>query len=1116
MIAPRLFFLAVAVLSAVPLLAQPAQMDVYVSTGDNHFLGSSLPIDSPASIEATFDLFKNVNHTRRVYWRGLEEATWVASMHARPENPRYHSLWTWMQFLYANVHPDELAVKAAHSRGMEIWGVGTMWDWGGPADTPTFGDYPFPFESKLKLEHPEWAAMDKHGVRRQGGPIELAYPAARKALVDLHVQETLKAGYDGITFLTYAENYSMRFQDEFGYSDPIVEDFKKLHHVDLRSEGFKRGASREDWLRLRGCYVTAYLRELRAALQSHGKKLGVIINGNDAHSPLTWNVPELMKTAGSQYMDVETWVRDGLVENLTVYGNCARNAQLKTVEDLLFLCRQTKVEVNVMTSSPQDPGWNDLRSKHVSPVMAVSDDAQHLARGFITEQPPEAVKSDDLWLRLKALQQIMDGKLTTKLSDLAPLVKSTHLIERRMAVQSLAKLKMPEAVALVEPALDDDENGVRCAAALALGELRDPHALQPLLKAVVAHGNHMLVECCIVALHKLYPLPANDLAQVVKTGKTTVERMVAMRSLMPFATQEQMPVIRAAMDDKDSFTAYAATEAMGNIRKTNGNVFPLVQQLCNRDGGLAARAAVSLGVLASRNDPVLATVRARMLAALKLDFERFGTGCWRNDADWGWRPVGNAIRAFGEEGEAVLRELRDQRMDLKLAENAWKTMDLHQQPNTFSEVDERQNEEAYSHRPKAGDERAMKPEKLPTGRQLHVNPQTGDDKADGVTGPVKSIAQAVRLAAAGDTIHLAPLRFYESVDLSLKHGSLGRPITVDGHGAVLDGSEPVTSQEWTAAGNGLFKKQHLIKRIDDAIVTRFFFVWNGRMNHMGRTSKGTKAPFKKPDDLLPGEWTYVAADDTFYVRIEPGRNLDEANIRYPERSSGVIESISGSHLVVRNTISTHVYNDGYNIHGMTRDCRFENIASIDCGDDGFSAHDDCECLIDGFVSIGNSTGLTDTVDSVTRYKNVFIKGNLGYDVFFVGEAAHSIENGLVESSAEHTLSIGLSGTRNYPGITCPTELKNVLFRRTDKAQEVRIGRGGIMTAGHCTFNGIRVLPSFGAQIELNQCVVSGEINPQLTSSPEAGADEASLRPLAEKAAAIVKQWETLEECHRSE
>ncbi len=1140
----------------------PAQLDVYVSTGDNHFLGSSLPIDSPASIGATFDLFQNVNHARRIYWRGLEEACWVSTMQARPENLRYHSLWTWMQWLYAHVNPDDLAVKAAHARGMEIWGVGTLWDWGSPADTPTFGDYPFPFESKLKLAHPEWAAMDKHGVRRQGGPIELAYPEARKALVDLHVQETLKAGYDGIIFLTYAENYSMRFQDEFGYSDPIIDDFKKLHRVDLRTEGFKRGASREDWLRLRGTYVTAYLRELHAALKAHGKKLGMIINGNDSHSSLPWNVPELTKTAGSQYMDVETWVREGLVDNLTVYGNCSGAAQMKTTEDLLFLCRQTGIEVSFMTSSPFAPGRQSLYDQKAACVLAVSDDAQHVARGFVPEQTLDALKGEDVWKRLKALDQVIEGKLTAPMEDLAPLVHSENLIERRMALQALGRSKALEVLAPIEPALLDEENGVRCAAALALGDLRSPHALHPLLESVEAHGSHMLVECAIIALRKLNPLPANDLAEAVKTSKNATVRMVAMRALMPFATVEQMPVIRAAMNDADRFTAYAATEAMGNIRKTNGNIFPLIDQLCKGDPALSARAAVSLGVLAARNDPVLATQRTNMLAALKLDFERFGDGSTRDDSDWGWRPVGNALRAFGDEGEAVLRSLRDQRQDMRLAELAWRSLDLHQQPNTFSEVSEKENEEAYARRPRVDDALAKNKTTPAVGRQLHVEPASGSDANDGVATPLKTITRAIRIAAPGDTIHLAPALYHESADLTLKHGELGRPITLDGHGAVLDGSDPVTSKEWESLGNGLYRKQHLIKRIDDAILVRFFFLWNGRMNHMGRTSKGTKAPFKKVADLQQDEWTYVPEEDVFYVRIDPKQDLDSANIRYPFRSSGVIESISGSHLTVRNVISSHVYNDGFNIHGMTRDCHFENIASIECGDDGFSAHDDCECLIDGFVSIGNSTGLADAVSSVTRYKNVFIKECLGVDLLFIGENAHSMENVLVESSAEHAISIGLSGLSFLPDCKCPVAFKNTLVRRTSKPQEARISRGGVMTADHSTFIGITFQPGNGSAVEMHQCIVTGSPKPDIMIAKEAkwtgagnlydlgslrvdktsftagsfaefqkliggetgskwednpasgtagaGAAEASLAPLANKGAAVLKQWQTLE------
>lgn len=80
------------------------------------------------------------------------------------------------------------------------------------------------------------------------------------------------------------------------------------------------------------------------------------------------------------------------------------------------------------------------------------------------------------------------------------------------------------------------------------------------------------------------------------------------------------------------------------------------------------------------------------------------------------------------------------------------------------------------------------------GRQLQVNPRTGLDTHDGITQPVKTIARGVRLAQPGDTLHLAPGIYHESLDLSLKMGEPDNPITVDGHGAVLDGSEPVRAQ----------------------------------------------------------------------------------------------------------------------------------------------------------------------------------------------------------------------------------------------------------------------------------------------------------------------------------
>lgn len=1057
-----------ACIAAASLHAGEPVIDVFVSTGDNHYLGSSLPIDSPASIAATFDLFKNVNHARRVYWRGLEASCWLATMHARAENPRYFSFFEWLRELYATVSPDTLAVKAARARGMEIWGMGSLFDWGSQMDTPGFNDYPFAFESTLRLTHPEWAPVDRHGARRQGGPIELAYPEARKALVDLTVKETLKEGYDGICFLTYVENYSLRFQDEFGFSDPIVADFKRLYKVDLRTEPFKRGASREDWLRLRGSYVTAFLRELKAELDKHGVKLGVVVNSNEPRLPQSWNVPELMLTAGAIHMDVDTWIRDGLVDELLLYGNNSGQSQIKALDDLTFLARGTKTKVSVMTSGPFRESWKPYQNAGMATILAVSDDTQHLERGFIAEQNAEAIRSDDENLRMRALQQSITGNLKLDTAAVVACSKSPNMIERRLALQALGKL--PDAP--LDPllaGLRDSENGVRCMAALALGQRKDATACAALLEATEAQGNHMLRECVVIALRRLAPLPAAELSDAALHSKSDKIREVAMRALMVNATAAMLPTFRAALKDTTRFPRFAAAEALGNVAKNAEAIDLLIAALNHDDSVVANRAAVSLAQLAALKNPVSEASRAKILAALVTAFKKH-SDAKRDDAEWGWRPIGNALLDLGDEGGNALRAMRDQREDARLAELAWRVVDLTQRKATFSEVSAEADAAAHARRP-------PKTARQAASTDLHVDPMKGNDANDGRTAPVKTIARAIKLAQPGDTVHLAPGTYFESADLSNKHGEVGRPITLDGHGAVLDGSEPVSAADWESLGHELYRKVKLLPRMDDAIRVRWFFVWDGKMNRMGLCSKGPSLPLKKPDELKAGEWTYVRNEDAFYIKLPAGQSLDAANIRYPARSSAVIESGSGSWLTVRNVTGTHVYNDGYNIHGAQRHTVFENIAAIECGDDGFSAHEDADCRIDGFTSIGNATGLCDTGTSQTHYRNVFIKDCHGFDLYFIG-LMHSMENALIESSAARAFM--LDGAHLKDGSACNVTLKNVLIRRVGGGpQELRIGNGGRLRAERCTFLNLNITMTPGAAIDLQQCLLGGQPKPDV-------------------------------------
>ena len=358
-----------------------------------------------------------------------------------------------------------------------------------------------------------------------------------------------------------------------------------------------------------------------------------------------------------------------------------------------------------------------------------------------------------------------------------------------------------------------------------------------------------------------------------------------------------------------------------------------------------------------------------------------------------------------------------------------------------------------------------------------------------------TIAEAIKAAGPGDTVHLEPKVYREYAGFYSKKGLPGQPITLDGHGATLEGADPLDPQQWREVSPGLFAADNLMARLDDAMLGRWFFRFAGRMIHMGRTSKGKSAPFKKPEELSPGEWTFEKdaaralpnnpqVFGTFFIRLKSGESLADAQIEVPVRSGGVQMGGNNAHLVIRNITATHPYNDGFNIHGDCRDVVFENIRAIECGDDGISAHESAQYQVRGFVSIGNSTGICDTGTSETSYDGVLIRDCIGHDLFFPATGRYMVKNALIISSAQQALTVSKSG----PQQSCFVQLENVWMIRQGELKEAIIGPDTTLEAKNCTFENMRFRNS-GMQ-NFYECLVGDQSQAQGTSS---GADQASLK-----------------------
>lgn len=357
-----------------------------------------------------------------------------------------------------------------------------------------------------------------------------------------------------------------------------------------------------------------------------------------------------------------------------------------------------------------------------------------------------------------------------------------------------------------------------------------------------------------------------------------------------------------------------------------------------------------------------------------------------------------------------------------------------------------------------------------------------------------TIAHAIKLAQPGDTIHLEPKAYRDYAGFYGKKGEPGRPITLDGHGATLDGSEPLDPAQWKEVSPGLFANDNLIARNDDSIIGRWFFLWNGKMNHMGRTSKGKQTPFKKPEELQADEWAFIKDPSrekppskqiygTFFIKLPLGQKLADANIRAPMRSAGVQMSGDNAHLVIKNITATHVYNDGFNIHGDCRACRFENIRAIECGDDGISAHESAEYSVDGLVSIGNSTGITDTVAAHTSYNRVFIAGCLGHDLFFLDDGRYKVTNAIVLSSSQNPFVVTGRDDKRAELI-----IDNVLLRRVGAhSSPAQLQKTATLTASRFTIENLPV--DWRGEVKFDNCLING------TPTPDANAKGADVEAI---------------------
>jgi hypothetical protein len=229
------------------------------------------------------------------------------------------------------------------------------------------------------------------------------------------------------------------------------------------------------------------------------------------------------------------------------------------------------------------------------------------------------------------------------------------------------------------------------------------------------------------------------------------------------------------------------------------------------------------------------------------------------------------------------------------------------------------------------------------GRDLYVNNQTGDDRANGASDsptpadrPIRTIFRALCLAGPGDRIVLAntgePYR--ESICLSGRHrGSFSQRFIVDGSGATLDGTVLAADGAW----------QHFQ---DDIFALRPRRLTYQQLFNDGAPLKQSPSLVWSPDPpaLEPLQWALYQGRILF--RVEKDRLPRNYLLRHAGLQTGV-SLYNTEHVSIQNLILQGFQQDGMRATDNVRDCQIVKVESRANGRSGLSVDGTSQLIVKG-------------------------------------------------------------------------------------------------------------------------------------------------------------------------
>ncbi|MEO2036547.1 MAG: hypothetical protein ABGZ35_31110 [Planctomycetaceae bacterium] len=237
----------------------------------------------------------------------------------------------------------DVALAEAKKRGISFY-----------ADLALFDAY-FPgLENDFFETHPEYYVL----ARDQKTPYRSIPCYAEKAVQDYRlaeIKELLARGVDGISFelACHYAGAGGSVPDSFGFNPPVVQAYQERYGIDILKDDFDA----DKLCALNGELFTGFLRRVRGLLGPERKMIAAVTlkgwhgYGGPAGRALqchrTDDAPEPGKPGYRFDLEWETWIREGIADDLMVYapmpdavGRIQRTVKSRLTKGDVFLWRE--------------------------------------------------------------------------------------------------------------------------------------------------------------------------------------------------------------------------------------------------------------------------------------------------------------------------------------------------------------------------------------------------------------------------------------------------------------------------------------------------------------------------------------------------------------------------------------------------------------------------------------------------------------------------------------------------------------------------------------------------------------------------------------------------------